>query len=55
MKILKHYIEIKRIKNFVCVEIHPQVNPDYVVSVTTGRVIWRLQSLAMKYNSAYSY
>ncbi|WDW09255.1 DUF5655 domain-containing protein [Priestia aryabhattai] len=24
MKILKHYIAFKRIKNFVCVEIHPQ-------------------------------
>jgi predicted transport protein len=39
MKILKHYIAFKRIKNFACVEIHPQmgkillylkVNPDNI-------------------------
>lgn len=39
MKILKHYIAFKRIKNFACVEVHPQtskillylkVNPDNV-------------------------
>ncbi|MDN4493070.1 DUF5655 domain-containing protein [Ureibacillus aquaedulcis] len=39
MKILKHYIAFKRIKNFACVEIHPQtakillylkVNPDSI-------------------------
>lgn len=24
MKILKHYIAFKRIKNFACVEVHPQ-------------------------------
>lgn len=40
MKILKHYFAFKRIKNFACVEVHPQtgkillylkVNPDSVV------------------------
>lgn len=39
MKILKHYIAFKRIKNFACVEVHPQfekillylkVNPDSI-------------------------